>query len=59
VIADLFPAGVPEFRLYHGCLDEESAALRQLPLETWVPGDRHSWFRIFPAAVTGRRLVPA
>jgi nitroimidazol reductase NimA-like FMN-containing flavoprotein (pyridoxamine 5'-phosphate oxidase superfamily) len=40
-------------------LDEESAALRQLPLETWVPGDRHSWFRIFPAAVTGRRLVPA
>jgi nitroimidazol reductase NimA-like FMN-containing flavoprotein (pyridoxamine 5'-phosphate oxidase superfamily) len=40
-------------------LDDESVGLRRLPLETWAPGDRQAWFRIFPQAVTGRRLAPA
>jgi nitroimidazol reductase NimA-like FMN-containing flavoprotein (pyridoxamine 5'-phosphate oxidase superfamily) len=39
-------------------VDAESVQLRQLPLVTWVPGDRQQWFKIVPTAVTGRRLTP-
>jgi len=26
---------------------------------TWLPGERHQWFKIVPAAVTGRRISRA
>lgn len=37
--------------------DPGTAALRALPLETWAPGGRFSWFVLHPRAVTGRRLA--
>lgn len=37
-------------------LDANSARIRRLTLVTWAPGVRHSWFRIKPDKVTGRRL---
>ena len=40
-------------------IDADSVALRQLPLVTWAPGERHHWFKIVPAAVTGRRISRA
>ena len=40
-------------------IDADSVALRQLPLVTWLPGERHQWFKIVPAAVTGRRISRA
>lgn len=39
-------------------IDADSVELRALPLVTWVPGDRDQWFKVVPAAVTGRRLTP-
>ena len=40
-------------------IDADSVALRKLPLVTWLPGERHQWFKIVPAAVTGRRISRA
>ena len=40
-------------------IDADSVALRQLPLATWAPGERHQWYKIVPTAVTGRRLSRA
>jgi uncharacterized protein len=40
-------------------IDADSVALRQLPLVNWAPGERHHWFKIVPAAVTGRRISRA
>lgn len=37
-------------------LDEESRALRDLPVEPWAPGERSSWLRIEPRAITGRMV---
>ncbi len=37
-------------------LDEESRALRHLPVEPWAPGERSSWLRIEPRAITGRMV---
>ena len=39
-------------------VDAESVRLRELPLVTWVPGERQQWLKIVPTAVTGRRLTP-
>src|SRR5579864_1297437 len=38
-------------------LDAESVRLRQLPVVTWAPGERHQWYKIMPGAITGRRLT--
>ena len=40
-------------------VDAESVRLRRLPLVAWAPGEREEWFEIRPAAVTGRRIMPA
>jgi nitroimidazol reductase NimA-like FMN-containing flavoprotein (pyridoxamine 5'-phosphate oxidase superfamily) len=40
-------------------IDADSVALRQLPLVTWAPGERHQWYKIVPAVVTGRRISRA
>ncbi len=37
-------------------IDEASRALRDLPVETWAPGERSSWLRIEPRAITGRMV---
>jgi nitroimidazol reductase NimA-like FMN-containing flavoprotein (pyridoxamine 5'-phosphate oxidase superfamily) len=37
-------------------IDANSERMRRLELITWAPGDRHSWFRVMPDKVTGRRL---
>ena len=37
-------------------LDEISETMRTFPVNTWVPGDKSSWIRIEPSAVTGRRV---
>src|ERR1700730_16958541 len=39
-------------------IDADSTALRQLPLDSWAPGQRSQWFKILPSAPTGRRLSP-
>ncbi len=40
-------------------LDEESRALRDLPVQPWAPGERSSWLRIEPRAITGRMVKSA
>lgn len=40
-------------------LDEESRAIRLLPVEPWAPGERASWLRIEPRAITGRKVRSA
>jgi nitroimidazol reductase NimA-like FMN-containing flavoprotein (pyridoxamine 5'-phosphate oxidase superfamily) len=35
----------------------ELARLRELPLQTWVPGPRNRYVRILPATLTGRRIA--
>ena len=40
-------------------IDADSVALRELPLVTWAPGERQQWYKIVPAAVTGRRISRA
>jgi uncharacterized protein len=37
-------------------IDAESVRLRELPLDTWAPGERQQWFKIVPSGLTGRRL---
>jgi len=37
-------------------IDLASARLRQLPLDTWAPGDYPEWFKIEPSTVTGQRV---
>ncbi len=40
-------------------LDHVSEEIRSFPVDTWAPGDKASWIRIEPLAVTGRRIVSA
>ena len=40
-------------------LDFVSEEMRRFPVDTWAPGDKASWIRIEPLAVTGRRISPA
>jgi nitroimidazol reductase NimA-like FMN-containing flavoprotein (pyridoxamine 5'-phosphate oxidase superfamily) len=37
-------------------VDDVSQAMRSIEIETWAPGQRGSWIRIEPTAVTGRRV---
>jgi nitroimidazol reductase NimA-like FMN-containing flavoprotein (pyridoxamine 5'-phosphate oxidase superfamily) len=37
-------------------MDDVSAAMRALPVETWAPGQTTSWLRVEPASITGRRV---
>jgi nitroimidazol reductase NimA-like FMN-containing flavoprotein (pyridoxamine 5'-phosphate oxidase superfamily) len=37
-------------------LDEVSETMRSSPVSTWLPGDKSSWIRIEPSAITGRRV---
>jgi len=39
-------------------LDFVSEEMRRFPVDTWAPGDKASWIRIEPLAVTGRRISP-
>jgi uncharacterized protein len=37
-------------------LDELSATLRDLPVDTWIPGEVTRWMGVTPSAITGRRV---
>ena len=37
-------------------LDEASERRRNLPLETWAPGEKQHWVEILDPQITGRRL---
>jgi uncharacterized protein len=37
-------------------MPEEIDAAADLPLTPWAPGDRNHYVRIFPSAITGRRI---
>jgi uncharacterized protein len=39
-------------------MDSASEAVRRLPVDTWVPGQKASWLRIEPSSITGRRIRP-
>lgn len=36
---------------------DEITAAQKLPITPWAPGDRNHYVRIYPAAITGRRIV--
>jgi nitroimidazol reductase NimA-like FMN-containing flavoprotein (pyridoxamine 5'-phosphate oxidase superfamily) len=38
-------------------LPDELEDARHLPINPWAPGDRNHYVRIFPSAITGRRIV--
>jgi uncharacterized protein len=38
-------------------LPEELDAAERLPIVPWAPGNRNHYVRIFPSAITGRRIV--
>jgi uncharacterized protein len=38
-------------------LPEELDAAERLPIAPWAPGDRNHYVRIFPSAITGRRIT--
>lgn len=38
-------------------LPEEIEAATRLPITPWAPGDRKHYVRIFPSAITGRRIT--
>lgn len=38
-------------------LPRELEAARQLPVDPWAPGDRDHYIRIYPSAITGRRIT--
>lgn len=39
-------------------IDEVSEEMRDLPVDTWVPGEHKCWLRIEPRSITGRRVQP-
>lgn len=39
-------------------VDDVSKEMRELPVDTWVPGSNECWLRIEPRSITGRRVQP-
>lgn len=37
-------------------IDDESRAMRDLPVDVWAPGERSNWLRIEPRSITGRMV---